>query len=222
LHGATAIILALRDEPSLFQGMKYLSALDGRPLISRVVDVASSLSKEVIIITPSEGEAQALRDGIPPLPNEALFVVGDAFGDGSELTMIETGLARSSYSKALLLPGDAPFLNLEILTTLLDLCSGRDAVIPRSQIGEPLPYPAAYATERALKALRASKVDRAPKGMKGILEELDHVMFLSSNVLSRLDSELLTFYCVDSPLNLKRAELILSGKSPRVRARKFD
>lgn len=221
MHDASAIILALRDEPSLFQGMKYLSTLDGRPLISRVVDVASSLSKEVLIIAPSEGEAQALRDGIPPLPNEALFVVGDSFGDGSELTMIETGLARSSYRKALLLPGDAPFLSLEILTTMLDLCSGRDAVVPRSPIGEALPFPAVYTTEKALKALRASKIEKA-MSMKGILEELSHVMFLSSNVLSKLDSDLLTFYCVDSPLNLKRAELILSGKPRRFRARKFD
>lgn len=221
MHDASAIILALRDEPSLFQGMKYLSTLDGRPLISRVVDVASSLSKEVLIIAPSEGEAQALRDGLTPLPNEALYVIGDSFGEGSELTMIETGLARSSFSKSILLPGDAPFLSLEILTTMLDLCSGRDAVVPRSPIGEALPFPAVYATEKALDALRALKVEKA-SNMKGILEKLAHVMFLSSNVLSKLDSDLLTFYCVDSPLNLKKAELILSGKTPRVRTREID
>jgi len=135
--------------------------------------------------------------------------------------MIETGLARSSFSKSILLPGDAPFLSLEILTTMLDLCSGRDAVVPRSPIGEALPFPAVYATEKALDALRALKVEKA-SNMKGILEKLAHVMFLSSNVLSKLDSDLLTFYCVDSPLNLKKAELILSGKTPRVRTREID
>jgi len=221
MKDVSAIILALRDQPCLFKGMKYLSNLEGRPLISRVVDVASSLSKEVLIVAPSEDEAQALRDRIPPLPNEAICVIGDAFGDGSELTMIETGLARSSCSKALLLPGDAPFLSLEILTTMLHLCSGRDAVVPRSPIGEALPFPAVYATEKALMALRASKIERA-SSMKDILEKLAHVMFLSSNVLSELDSDLLTFYSVDSPLNLKKAELILSGKPPGGRARKFD
>ena len=221
MHDASAIILASRDEPSLFRDMKYLSTLDGRPLISRVVDAASTLSKEVLIIAPSEGEAQALRDGITPLPNEALCVIGDAFGDGSELTMIEMGLARSHFSKSLLLPGDAPFLSLEVLTTMLDLCSGRDAVVPRSPIGEALPFPAVYATEKTLNALRASKAEKA-SGMRDVLEKMAHVMFLSSNVLSKFDSDLLTFYRVDSPLNLKKAELILSGKPHRVRVRKYD
>jgi len=221
LRDLSAVILALKDEPPLFQSSKYLSNLNGRPLISRVVDVAASLAMEILIITPSEDEAQALRGCIPSLPSEALYVMSDAFGNGSDLTMIETGFDKSRYNRTVLLPGDAPFLNLEILTTMVDLCRGRDAVVPRSPTGEALAFPAAYATEKALKAVRASSIDKA-SGMKDILEGLAHVMFLSSNVLEKLDSDLLTFFSVDSPLNLKRAEMILSGKSLKSRKREYD
>jgi molybdopterin-guanine dinucleotide biosynthesis protein A len=186
-----------------------------------VVDVATSLAKEVLIVAPSEDEAQALRLCVPSLPCEALHVLADAFGNGSELTMIETGLEKSSYSQAIVLPGDAPFLSLEILNTMVGLCRGRDAVVPRSPTGEALPFPAAYATEKALIAIRASKVERA-SGMKDTLKRLAHVMFLSSSILQQLDGDLLTFFSVDSPLSLKRAEMILSGKSTKVRKTNRD
>lgn len=215
----SAGILALKDKPSLFGGKKYLSDLGGRSLISMVTDVAFSLAKEVIVIATSDDEAKALSDTIAPLAGEVAYVVCDAFGEGTELSMAETALARSSCSKTILLPGDAPFLSLEVLTTMAELCKWRDAVVSRSPVGEAIPFPAIYDTEKALAAIRASRSVNASR-MNDALQKLTHVMYLSSDVLAELDNGLLTFFSVYSPLDLRKAELILSGRFPRGRKKK--
>jgi molybdopterin-guanine dinucleotide biosynthesis protein A len=211
LYEVSAAILAPKDKSCLFQGIKYLSPFLGRPLISRVVDVAFSIAGETHVIASCDEDARLLRDSIPTLPGEPLSVVVDSLGEGSELTMAETAFMMSSYKRTILLPGDAPFLSVELLSMMVDLCKGRDAVVPRTPTGEMKPFPAVYATEIAARAARASRLEKASEISK-MIEKLGHKMFLSSSVLAEFDKDLLTFFTVNSPLDILKAEMIVSGK----------
>jgi hypothetical protein len=73
------------------------------------------------------------------------------------------------------------------------------------------PFPAVYATEIAARAARASRLEKASEISK-MIEKLGHKMFLSSSVLAEFDKDLLTFFTVNSPLDILKAEMIVSGK----------
>ncbi|MBO3803187.1 MAG: NTP transferase domain-containing protein [Candidatus Brockarchaeota archaeon] len=211
MHEVSAAILAPKDRSRLFQGSKYLSPFLGRPLISSVVDVAFSVANEAYVVASCDDDANLFRESIPTLPGEPLGVFVDASGEGSELTMAETAFNRSNSSRTILLPADAPFLSVEALATMADLCKGRDAVVPRAPTGEMKPVPAVYATEVAARAARDSRLENASE-MSRVVEKLGRKMFLSSSVLAEFDKDLLTFFTVNSPLDLKKAEMIASGR----------
>ncbi|MGQ9514876.1 MAG: molybdenum cofactor guanylyltransferase [Thermoproteota archaeon] len=219
MSNLSAAILALKDKSSLFQGMKYLSPLFGKPLISRVVDVALSIANETLTVVPCEDDKALLRDLITTMPGESISVVVDRIGEGSDLTMAETAFMSSSCSRTILLPGDAPFLNIDVLSMMADLCRSRDAVIPRTPDGEMVPIPAVYATEVAARAARDSRLENA-SDISRIIEKLNHKMFLSSSILAEFDRDLLMLFTINSPLDLKRAEMIVSGNLKKSKKRK--
>ena len=91
---------------------------------------------------------------------------------------------------------------------LLEVCLNRTASIPRWPNGYIEPLHAAYhvksAEEAAEEALKEGKLN-----MRSMIEKLGMVRYISTLVIKQLDPELLTFFNVNTPLDLKKAERIL-------------
>lgn len=209
----------MREERPLFGGLKYLSPLRGRPLIASVVEAASGAAESVLVVAPSEDEAAAIRGLFPQPGAGGIQVFFDEDGIGAPLAMARTAFQRSASRLTLLLPGDTPFLSPDLLATLAELCLGRDAVIPKRPLGEAEPLLAAYQTGKALDAARAALAENA-KGVMSMVERLRHVMYISSSVIAELDPDLLAFFNVNTPLDLRRAEAISSGFAAAGRRRR--
>ncbi|MBC7130867.1 molybdenum cofactor guanylyltransferase [Candidatus Bathyarchaeota archaeon] len=204
--GTSAIILA-GGLSKRFGQNKGLALLAGKPLVKYVVDAVRNLVDEVIIVVNSETQVENFKI----LRN--IQVIVDELDLQGPLIGALTGFKATKSEYALLLPCDAPFASKDVLSLLLDLCIGVNAVIPRWPNGYIEPLHAAYRVEAASSAaeaaLREGRVD-----MKSMIERLRRVRYISTLVLSQLDPDLRFFFNVNTPLDLKKAERMLQ-KSKR-------
>ncbi|MEM2971759.1 MAG: molybdenum cofactor guanylyltransferase [Candidatus Bathyarchaeia archaeon] len=196
----TAIILA-GGFSSRFGKDKGLLPLAKKPLIKHVLDAVDSLVDEEIIVVSSKLQAESYAR----IVSANVKVVVDALNMRSPLVGALTGFKEAMGEYALLLSCDTPFISKGILALLFDLSPNKNAVIPRWPNGyiEPLQavYRAKPALESAEKALASGKFD-----MRSMVSELRGVRYISTLVLQQLDPNLKTFFNVNMPLDLKKAE----------------
>ena len=185
--------------------------LVGKPLILHVLDRAVDLVDEAVVVVSSDAQRKAFTR----LLHDKAEVVVDKYERQSPLVGALTGFKKVQGQYSLLLPCDTPFISSRVVSFLLDLCIKRNAAIPRWPNGYVEPFQAAYRTKPALRAaeiaLKENKLD-----MRSMIRHMMRVRYISTMVLRRMDSELLTFFNINTPEDLKRAESILHhqlGKS---------
>lgn len=181
---------------------KAFLRVGGRRIIDRLFAVYTKLFDEIILVTNSP------RDF---LEWDALIVT-DIFPARSSLTGIHAGLFYARHPFAFFSACDTPFLKKEVVETVLDsLAPGIDLVIPHTSAGlEPLC--AAY-SQRCLKAAEEHilqnkfKIQMALSGKR--------VNKIPEDVLRQKDPELLSFFNVNSPEDLARAEQFVKSEMKR-------
>jgi len=185
---------------------KCLIEFTGKPLVAHVLNRISDIVDECVVVVASEAQRRALSSA---LGSRAELVV-DRYEGQSPLVGALTGFecVRGKYS--LLLPCDTPFVSAGVAELLFDLCAKRSAVIPRWPNGFIEPLQAVYHTESAETAARAA-LEEGRHNLSSMIARLRRVRYLSTLVLEQLDPGLLTFFNVNTPLDLKRAESILGG-----------
>lgn len=183
---------------------KPLLPLAGKPLISHVLDAVERVVDEKIVVVASKTQRGTYAK---ILGSDVSMVVdkGDVHGP---LVGAMSGLAESSGEYTALLPCDTPFMSREVLELLFDLCRGRSAAVPRWPDCKVEPLQAVYKTELALKAaekaLAIGKVD-----IQAMIDSVQRVRYVSTLVLEQFDAELLTFFNINTPLDLKRADALI-------------
>ena len=127
--------------------------IDGLPLVQRVVHRLASLAGEVLFSAREPGPYAALCARLP-LP---AAVVLDRYPDAGPLAGLEAGLAAAAHELVFAVATDMPFVNPALVSHLLDLSEGYDAVVPLTPHGdtlEPEPLHAVY-RRTCLPAIRA-------------------------------------------------------------------
>jgi molybdopterin-guanine dinucleotide biosynthesis protein A len=119
-----------------------------------------------------------------------------------------TGFEGAQGEYSLLLPCDTPFVSSQIMLFLLDLCINKNAVIPRWPSGYIEPLQAAYHTKSALTAAKIA-LKEGKQDLRSMIARLRGVRYVSTMVLQQMDSELLTFFNINTFGDLKRAESLL-------------
>jgi len=177
---------------------KALLQLDGIPLIERLLQRVSGLGDEILITTnrPQDYQYLGLRMASDPEP-----------GAGA-LHGLHTALKAARGQTVLVLACDMPFVSRPLLEHMLQLAEAADLVVPRRG-GEYEPLHAVY-SKGCLPALEA------------VLQQGEHRMisfFPSLNLhtveqeeIDRLDPEGLSFFNVNTPEDLRKAERILAQK----------
>jgi len=183
---------------------KPLLLLAGKPLIRHVLDAVDRVVDEKIVVVASETQIGIYRKVL----GSGVSVTVDKGDMHGPLVGAMSGLVQASGDYTALLPCDTPFLSREVLKLLFDLCRGRSAAIPRWPDCKIEPLQAVYRTELALKsaekALAEGKVN-----IQAMIDDLQGVRYVSTLVLEQLDAELLTFFNINTPLDLKKAETII-------------
>lgn len=178
--------------------------LAGKPLIGHVLDAVKEVVEERIVAVNSKVQ---LENYMKVLDSDVRLVV-DEGQMRTPLLGALTGLRATSGEYAIMLPCDTPFVSSEIASLLFELCINRNAAIPRWPNGYIEPLQAVYRVKPALEAAERAFA-AGGLNMQSMIGELRGIRYVSTLVLQQLDPELKTFFNVNSPLDLKRAELML-------------
>jgi molybdopterin-guanine dinucleotide biosynthesis protein A len=197
-HPCSGVILAGGLATRYGGENKAFLKVGGMQILDRLFDLFSELFDEIILVTNRP------RDF---LEWDALIVT-DVFPVRSSLTGIHAGLFYARHPFAFFSACDTPFLKREIIETVLsEIEPGADLVLPRTSAGfEPLC--AAY-SRRCLKPaedhLRANqcKIHLALKDCR--------IKTIPEDRLRAKDPGLVSFFNVNTPQDLARAEQMLSA-----------
>lgn len=192
---------------SRFGHDKVLMPLAGKPMIQYVLDAISGVVNEKIVVVNSGVQAENLRKVVEP----GTLIVIDIDDVEGPLAGAYTGFKESQGEYSLLLPCDTPLISRDIIFYLMELSQNRNAVIPRHPNGYIEPLQAVYRTSPALKAALRS-LNEGGLNLRSMINRLKGVRYVSTLVLRQLDPKLWTFFNVNSPQDVLKAESILKSR----------
>ncbi len=198
----SAVILA-GDSSAKFEGDRGISELNGKPLISHVVNAVSSLVDEVIVVASSQRRADLYAK---VLSSDVIFVVNDYESKGTLVGAL-AGFEAAKGDYSALLPFDSPFVSGEVMSLLFECSIGKAAVIPRSTNMDCQPLHAVYHTKQASEAAREAIAENE-FDLQSMVDRLRGVRYMSLMVIEQLDPDLKTFFTIKTPFELKQAAVM--------------
>lgn len=190
---------------------KGLLPLANKPLIEHVLDAIDKIVDEKIVVVSSKTQAENYTKVL----DSKVKVFIDDDNVQSPLVGALKGFKEASNEYALLLPCDTPLLSKDVLSLLLDLCPNKNAVIPRWPNGYIEPLQAVYCTKPALEAAKKA-LSEGKMNMQSMVDKLRGVRYVSTLVLRQLDPELKSFFNVNTPMDLRKAEAMLRENKNKV------
>ena len=175
---------------------KALVPLMGKPLIEHVLERISGLSDEILITTNRPRDYAYL--GFP--------TAQDSSPGAGALAGLKTALQASLGERVLVLACDLPFVSKELLKHLIGLSDQADVTIPYRN-GKYEPFVAVYAKtcvaaiDESLKAGEMRMISFYP---------LVKVLALDEQKIAALDPDGLSFFNINTPDDLSKAERILN------------
>jgi molybdopterin-guanine dinucleotide biosynthesis protein A len=182
---------------------KGLVKLDEKPLIVHVLDKIAGIIDEAFVVVNSETQKMKFAEVI----RKKARVVIDKTDIRTPLVGALAGFEAVQGEYALLLTCDTPFLSQKVLSFLLDVCTNKAATIPRWPNGNIEPLQAAYNVEAASPAAK-TVVKQGTLDMRSMIEKMRNIRYVSTIVLQQFDPTLKTFFNVNTPSDLRKAEAI--------------
>ena len=178
---------------------KALLRVSGIRILDRIYEIYRELFDEIILVTNSPEKFLEWD----------LLIVSDLFQIRSSLTGIHAGLFYMTNPYAFISACDTPFLKKEMVETVIGKIEAKiDIVMPETSAGfEPLC--AAY-SRRCLEAAQNNLEQNKLKITRTFRKS--RIKTISEKALRKLDPELLSFFNINTPEDLQRAEkMILKG-----------
>ena len=186
---------------------KGLVELAGKPLVLHVFDRIKDQADEVIVVVGSAKQREAYSKIFP----SEIEIQIDVEEESCPLIGALTGFANANGTYSVLLPCDTPFISKEVIEFLFEVSSKVDATIPRWPNGYIEPLQAVYHTGSALSAAKKAVMNGELR-MQSMISLLHGVRYISTIVLRQIDPDLLTFFNVNTPLDLGKARSIMKTR----------
>ena len=196
----TSIVLAGGKNLRLGRS-KALEVIGGKSLIERVIERLEPITNQFLIVTSREKSEF-------PTSNE-IEVLTDIYPERGPLGGIYTGLLASRSSCSIAVACDMPFLNSELISHMIDLLQDFDAVVPRWQNGMLEPLHAVYA-KSCLDTMK-TRLENERLGIHRFLNEIN-VRYIEEEECRQFDPELLSFFNINRPSDLKRATKLVAER----------
>ena len=203
----SVIILAV-DSATKFGEDKGLLKLDNKPLLKYVVDSVKGIAEDVIVVTTSKERADSYAKIVSP---KVRFVC-DADESRGLLGAALAGFEAAEGKYSLLLPFDSPFVSQDVVTLLFDCGVGKSADIARSPDCEVEALHAVYNTKLALEAAKVALAN-GELDVEAIVDKLHGIRYMSTMVIEQLDPDFKTFFRIITPLDLKKAVVMLKPRT---------
>lgn len=199
----TTIILAGGEGKRLGRDKASL-VLAGQSLLERVLERVHPLSTDLIVVH-RKGQA------IPALStNRPVRYLTDIYPGKGSLGGLYTGLLDSADSHSLVVACDMPFLNVGLLSYMLELSPDFDVVIPRLE-GQEHPLHGVY-SKRCLEPI-AKLLSAGHLKIADFFPQVK-VRYVEADEIDRFDAQHRSFFNVNTPEDLAQASEILSRKTP--------
>ena len=172
---------------------KALLRVGGARILDRIYEIYRELFDEIILVTNSPEKFLEWD----------LLIVSDLFPIRSSLTGIHAGLFYMTNPFAFISACDTPFLKKEMVETVIGKIESQiDIVMPETSAGfEPLC--AAY-SKRCLEAAQNHLEQKKLKITKTFRKS--RIKTISEKVLRKIDPDLQSFFNINTPGDLQRAE----------------
>ena len=208
-----SVLILAGGSSSRFGGRpKALLPLLGKPMMTYVLDVAHTVSDDVVIVVSSTEQAEAIEEAVDAC---GLFVDDGDLGPPCPLRGLVSGLRAVKNDIALALACDMPLVSARVLSFLADVLSHMNAAVPRWPNGYVEPLQAAYRVGPSIRAGEALLRTGEDIAMRSFLRALRRVRYISTEILKDLDPGLTTFLNVNSQADLKKAETVLRAREKR-------
>jgi molybdenum cofactor guanylyltransferase len=177
---------------------KALLRVGGVRILDRIYDIYSELFEEIILVTNSPQKFLEWN----------LLIVSDLFPIRSSLTGIHAGLFYMTNPFAFISACDTPFLKKEMVETVIGKIESQiDIVMPETSAGlEPLC--AAY-SKRCLNPAQHHLEQNKLKISKAFRKS--RIKTISEKVLCGIDPDLQSFFNINTPDDLQRAEEMIKN-----------
>ena len=178
---------------------KASELVKSRSLLQRVLDRLDGFVDEYVVVT-APGQELA-----PLFASRPISTVEDAYPGAGPLGGLYTGLSSMAAPRAIAVACDMPLLKPALLSLLLRLQPGHDAVVPRNALPEPLCAVYAAACLPAVKG----RLEAKDYKMTGFFDAVD-VRFVEPSEWQAVDADGVSFLNVNNEEDLRRAEALLS------------
>lgn len=178
---------------------KLQEVVGKRPLLQRVVDSLSPISERILVVTARGQKRPSFQ-----VTQTEVATVPDIYPEKGALGGIYTGLSASGSRHSLVVAADMPFLNPDLLKHLISAATGFDVVMPRVN-GQIEPLHAIYSRD-CLPAIQ-EQLWRSQLQIRILLEQVK-VRYVEEVEIDRFDPRHLSFYNVNTPDDLTKAQEI--------------
>jgi molybdopterin-guanine dinucleotide biosynthesis protein A len=203
-RGATpevAGIVLAGGRASRFGRDKLAEDVGGRPLLHHALKALAPIVTELLVVISPAGPVPALpTDGFAA---RKIRVVRDPEPFGGPLVAFQAALEATAASTVLLVAGDMPALQAEVLAAMLEVLADRDVDLVLLEAPGPVQsMPAAMRTAPA----RTAAADRLREGDRALRSLYDRLRTATIALAdwTRFDPERLTLRDVDTPADLTR------------------
>lgn len=200
MKDVTVVILA-GGYSKRFGSMKAIAQLNGRPLVTHMIEIAKQITSEVLVAVSDD--EQMLQ--ITPYTKNTRVVIDPDNEERSALTGALTAFEFTQTKYTLLLPVDTPLADINLLNLLLRFRGGHGAVVPSWPSGYVEPLHSVYLAEHAY-AIGLSLVEQKIYKMSSFLEQIHNVLYVSTEALKQFDPDLATFKNFNTEKEMKTFE----------------
>ena len=195
----SAVILAGGLNSRMGGNNKAFLKVGEQTILDRLLDTIGPLFDEILLVT-RQPELYAERP---------IRVVTDIYTARSSLTGIHAGLKSAAAPHALVLPCDAPFIQGSLVGFLLnELTPDLDVVVP--VIGDHYEPLCAIYSKRCLPYIE-DQLDRDDFAIINFFDRINLKKIPAQRIQSA-DSDLISFYNVNTPDALKTSQEMAAGK----------
>ena len=179
---------------------KALEPLGGQPLIRRVIERVSKVSREIIVVVADQKKG----DTLPLEPASRLTL--DLYPGKGSLGGIYSGLTAAEEDWGLVVACDMPFLNPTLLRYMLSLRGTADAVVPLVE-GRPEPTHSLY-SKLCLPYIEERLIANDLK-ISRLLDQV-RVNYVTEQEITNIDPHHLSFFNINTTEDLDMAQAMVA------------
>jgi molybdopterin-guanine dinucleotide biosynthesis protein A len=195
---ASGIVLAGGKSTRLGRN-KVAEIIGQQTLLTRVVSRLRVIAEDIVIVTARDSTLPQLAD------YSGITVVYDIFPERGSIGGIYSGLCATQAERNLVVAGDMPFLNVDLLSYMLSISPDCDVVVPRTDTSIFEPLHAVYSRNciPPLESLVKQNVFRIIE-----LFPLVSVRYIESAEIERFDPQHLSFFNINTEADLEKGRAI--------------